>query len=232
MAGTVSRYLRLYNSRRALRAACNITTAAALSPSEARKWASVLNTGCKHNDLQTTMEAFKHLTHSGCEPNQALVSAVLHVCGERSDTSAFRLVDQYIRSKDSGWRDNEQLCNSLILYKCKVGDCHGARDTFKEMQAKKLKIRNGAIWMLLDDVVRQEDAAYAEELLKMCAGIGVPAPIGEQLLQLATTAGHPVLATDLMSAYANVRQRVERNVAEKFVEWLNRYVITHKCVVN
>lgn len=181
----------------------------------------MLHEGCKRNDLQATMEAFHQLTHHGCEPNQNTVSAVLHACGERGDESAFRVVNEYIQSKDVVWRENEQLCNSLVLYKCKAGDYHGARDMFKEMQAKKMKIRHGAIWMLLDEVVYKQDATYAGELLKMCADIGVPPRTGEQLLQLAIAGGHHALATDLMAAYANVRQSVDREVACKFVDWLS-----------
>lgn len=224
MAGAVTRYLRLYNSWQTLHAMTSSLTTAALSREEKWKWMHTLHEGCKRNDIQTTMQAFQHLAHNGCDPSQNSVSAVLHVCGERGDKSAFQLVDEYIRSKDSAWSDNEQLCNSLIQYKCKVEDYHGARDIFQDMQAKKLKIRHGSIWILLDEVVYRQDAGYAEELLKMCAEIGVPAPIGEHLLQLAITSGHSALATDLMATYANVRQRVEREVAYKFVDWLNRYV--------
>ena len=234
MAVAISRYLRLYTSWQTLRAS-RLTTAA-LSRDDKWKWTHMLHEGCKRNDMQTTMEAFQNLAHNGYEPGQNSVSAVLHVCGERGDPAAFQLVDEYIRSKDSVWRDNEQLCNSLVLYKCKVGDYLGARDNFQEMQAKKLKIRHGAIWMLLDEVVYRQDSAYAEELLKMCVEIAVPAPIGEHLLQLAVTSGHSALATDLMATYANVRQRVEREVAYRFVDWLNRFVpfVQHglwKCVL-
>ena len=222
MAATISRYIRLWNSLQTLQAARSLATEAAPSPAEARKWASALNIGCKRNDLQAAIDAFQRLARHGCDPNQTLVSAVLHVCGERADESSFRLVDEYIRSKDSGWRENEQLYNSLVLYKCKVGDVQGARDIFEEMRAKKIKIRHGALWMLLEGAVRQRDLEYTEELLKMCAGIGVPAPIGEQLLQLATAERLPVLATDLIGTYANLRRSVEREVADMFAEWLSR----------